>query len=261
MTHLPKGGQYHVSFVGFDSQGSRIRIMTDGKCSGHRRVRLDLDLLGHGHFQYEDSKLNNVQSSDSSYSYCGRRVSCLDPMKRWKISFIGLLHHAKVGGKRVHASVLLYWQCLFDPYDHMMSPSCWKLAGYFSCLTWKTILTTSSLFDNALYFERWGELRGRIDIQGFEKKSVRLRCMRKRDFGHTTRSNVVVREQHFLLKESGLSFSHQVKLNNESVYLGYLTYPIGDRHPIQLHHEQTLGSDKACGILKFPQEIKENRTL
>ena len=264
LTHLPGGWQDHISFVGFDSQGSCIRIMTDGKCSSHRSVRLDLDLLGHGHFQYKDSSLNNIQLSDSSQSYGGRRVriSCLDPMKRWKISFRGLLNQANVGGKRVHASVLLYWQCLFDPFDHMMSPSCWKLAGYFSCLTWKIILTTPSLFDNALHYEQWGELRGRIDIQGFEKKSVRLRCMRKRDFGHTTRSNVVVDEHHFLLKESGLSFSHQImKLNNESVYLGYLTYPIGDRHPIQLHHEQTLSSDKGRGILKFPQEIKENITF
>ena len=58
VTHLPDGWQDDTSFVGFDSQSLCIRITTKRKSNGHMSVRLDLDILGKGHFRYEESDLN-----------------------------------------------------------------------------------------------------------------------------------------------------------------------------------------------------------
>ena len=173
LKYLPKEFEDETSFVGFDSRGLCIKIHSKRKASGTRAMKLDLDIPGRGYFCHKESVTNSFQFRRTG-------VICLDPMRRWQVRFQGYLRHSNADRKKVYATILLYWQCLFDPYDYVMSPSCWRLASSMSCLSWKTIFTTS-LFDDVLFYEQWGELRGRINIEGHEEMNARFKSVRTRD--------------------------------------------------------------------------------
>ena len=140
-------------------------------------------------------------------------------------------------GKRMHATVSLFWQCSFDPYDHLLSPSCWDLADSFSSFRLRDIFNFSPL-DSIVSYDQWGELRGRISIETHEEITVRLRCVRERSFKHQNfyHFNSGSR-QHFVENESGLSISNQtIKLGNDFVQSGYVYFPTADSMRTRLHN-------------------------
>ena len=181
-------------------------------------------------------------------------LKCLDPMRRWQVHFHGLLQHMNAGGKRLNASIFLYWQCLFDPYDFLVSPSCWSLAKTLSCLSLRTIITTP-LFDNCIFYNQWGELRGRVRIEGHDELTIKLKSVRERTIKFKDAKlfdNEV--QQHFLLEESGLSFSQEaVTIASASLYFGRVTFPIADSTPSWLHRSR--GSNDKSELLQFPQNV------
>ena len=99
-------------------------------------------------------------------------------MKRWKVNFRGPLT-LRDSGKRIHASISLYWQSLHDPYDHIVSLSSWELARNMRSLGWRHMLNFAML-DSRISYEQWGELRGRISKETFEEISLRLKSVRDR---------------------------------------------------------------------------------
>ena len=254
---LPENWHDNISLVGFDYEGLCIRVNAKRQSNRCRTIKLDLDIPGYGKFSHKEmvsdiTDLNN----DTESCFEGRKIQihCLDPMKRWKVQLRGPLTDLNVNGKRVHATVLLYWQCLFDPYDHLLSPSYWKLAGNMSGLSWHDIQTLS-VFDRNVVYEQWGELRGRINLETHELQ-VRLKSVRTRDY-NMKKSNYIQTnlQQHFVLKESGLSFSQRIMSlsNRTSVYSGYVTYPFKDSYPTNL--QQLRKEIKDISKLSFPQDI------
>ena len=221
--YLPKDMEDETSFAGFDSLGSCIKIHSTRKADGTKVMQLDVDIPGYSYFYNRESIPVSLEPGRNG-------LICLDPMRRWQVKFRGYLRQMNADGKKVYATILFYWQCLFDPHDYVMSQSCWKLAASMSCLSWKTILT-APLLDDIISYEQWSELRGRINIEGNEEINVRF----KREIKpHRTQSNNLIK-QHFILKKSGLSFSHVVKtINTELVYLCQVTFPIADSHPATL---------------------------
>ena len=245
---LPKEIEDETSLAGFESLGSCIKIHTKRKADGTKTMQLDLDIPGYGYFHHRELK-------PVSLGFGGSGLVCLDPMRRWQVRFRGYLRHINADGKEVYATILLYWQCFFDPYDYVMSPSCWKLAASMSNLSWKTILTTP-LLDDVISYEQWGELRGRIDIEGHEEMNVRFKSVRTREIKRqSTLSNNIIK-QHFILKQSGLSFSHVVKtINTEPVSLCKVTFPIADSHTAKLRQPMIGDGPASSELLAFPKRI------
>ena len=169
------------------------------------------------------------------------KLMCLDPMKRWKIYFKGPLENRHAETKRVHATASLYWACLFDPYDHLLSPSCWKLADFFSSFRNKDIYQ-ASIFNNGVSYEQWGELRGIVKIGMNPEIAVRLKCIRDRNIKLETLNDITpVSRQHFVVNQSGLSFSNQgMQLGNHSFNSGYVSFPIADNVSASLHKRSTF---------------------
>ena len=224
--------QSSTSFVGFDDHGLCTIIKAQKDHDGIETLRIDLDLPGYGHFSpNEVVSYQNKYDDNRDHIFGGRRFKlfCLNPMKRWKVHFRGPLIHMNANGTQLHASVSLYWHCFFDPYDHLLTPSCWQLACKLSHLKWKDIFQFSA-FDNTVGYEQWGELRGRINIETCDEIAVRLKCVREVTFRHKNFNDFQpVSRQSFVVKESGLSFSSQdMKLANNFVQSGYMSFPIGD---------------------------------
>ena len=147
----------------------------------------------------------NRHSEDALFGGSAITVTCLQPMKRWKVNFRGPLT-MRDGGKRLHATISLYWQCLYDPYDHIVSPSSWKLARNMSSLEWNTFFNFAML-DRRVSNVQWGELHGRISIDTREEISLRLKCVRDRTIA-SEKLDMSVREfrQHFVVLSSAFRF-------------------------------------------------------
>ena len=259
ITKTPEEWETKTSFVAFDGQGTCIRIKTQRSAGGRENVVAEFDIPGYGYFTYQESlQCLNKPRGNIHPLFGGKTIQifCLEPMRRWKICFRGPLEHINNSGARVHANVLLYWECLSDPYDHFMTPSCWELAGTLSCLSWRNIMTTP-VFDNGVCYEQWGELRGRIEVENHDRLDVRLKSIRERGFElKSAKGTSLMCRQHFVLKESGLSFSQRIiGVNDESVYFGFVTFPIGDSHPTTLFGHGTYDSVEEHN-LQFPQHIR-----
>ena len=250
LKQLPKEFSDNTSLSGFDSHGLCISVKSRKVPKGLRCIQLDLDIPGFGYFYHKELV-------PDFYGLGRTCLICLDPMRRWQVQFQGLLRNVNAGGKKVNGSILLYWHALSDPYDSLLSPSCWSLAGTLSCLSWRTIVTIP-IFANGIFYNQWGELRGRIRIEGHEEIKVKLKSVREREIKHkdTHMFNDVI-QQHFILKESGLSISQQAtNFASESIYFGRVTFPIADSTPSALHHVRGSIADEPIKLLKFPQQIK-----
>ena len=249
LKQFPKDLRAKTSLSGFNSQGLCINV-TRTTPEGLRRMQLDLDIPGHGYFCHKELVPDCPGLGRTS-------LKCLDPMRRWQVQFHGLLRHVNAGGKRLNASIFLYWQCLFDPYDFLLSPSCWSLAKTLSCLSWRTIIT-SSIFDNGIFYNQWGELRGRVRIEGHDEINIKLKSVRERKIKNKDAmlfKNIV--QQYFVLEQSGLSFSQQAAtIASELLYFGRVTFPIADSTPSSLHQSRNPIVDDTSELLKFPHEIK-----
>ena len=257
VTQLPKRWQDSTSFVGFDEQGVCIHITAERTHNDYHVSQIKLDLTGYGHFSYKDDNcFKHDINKDKHFGGSRLKVICLSPMKRWKIYFRGPLR-AIINGKHIHAMVSLYWQCFFDPVDHFLSPSCWNLAHNLSSLGWRDICLFPVLLDSIASYEQWGELRGRINIANFEDMNVRLKCIRDRTFRHQ-HSDVFQRvfRQHFVVKESGLSFSNQVmKIGNKLTRSEFISFPIGDSLSARLQNVETKHNCETTGEMKYPLTI------
>ena len=242
---LPSKWKDTISIVGFDNTGLCVRIKAQKSHKGYQALLFDLDLPGQGYFHHHETGFTSPTSNNIDWCFGIRRIKlmCLDPMKRWKIYFKGPLENRHAETKRVHATASLYWACLFDPYDHLLSPSCWKLADFFSSFRNKDIYQ-ASIFNNGVSYEQWGELRGIIKIGMNPEIAVRLKCIRDRNIKLETLNDITpVSRQHFVVNQSGLSFSNQeMKLGNHSFNSGYVSFPIADNVSASLHKRSTCES-------------------
>ena len=230
---IPEQWQDSISFVGFDSNGVCVKIKAQKRDDGKQQLEADFDIPGFGRYRYKEIAITKCDHY-MGYMFGGRRlkIDCQDPMKKWRIYFRGPLMHVNENGERIHAIVSLHWLCLFDPYDFLLSPSCWQLAENLSYLKLEDIFQ-SSFFDNMVSYEQWGELRGSIEVETKENLEIKLKCVRSRSFTAQNTSYLTsTSHQHFVVMESGLSFSnHSLKRGSRFIHSGYVSFPIGDKIP------------------------------
>ena len=252
VSELPENCEDNVSFVGFDKTGNVIVIKVNRQDNGKETVYLDIDLPGQGQFSHHE----NLTNDGSNYieNLCSSRrltIYCHQPMRRWRIYFRGPMKHVTDGGKSKHITISGYWQCLSDPYDHFVTPSCWTLAGGLSALSWTDVL---SLDIEKICYEQLGEMRTRICIDDKEL-FLRLKCVKERNFKHGDSLKLKrVQKQYLSLEKTGLFFSCKVisMRNGNLLTLGYVLFPIGDySHTQQKEHKSTsnntLVTVRACG--------------
>ena len=256
IAQLPKGWHDWTSFVGFNKDGVCFKLTGERTHETVQSLQIVLDIPGVGCFSHKENVSNqNRDSEDVLFEGSSIILTCLQPMKRWKVNFRGpLTRHDS--GKRAHATISLYWQCLFDPYDHFVTPSSWELAKNMSSLGWGQIFSFAML-DSRISYEQWGELRGRISIEEFEEISVRFRSVRDRTIA-PGKSDMLVRKfrQQFVVISSGLSFSNiTIWLRNKCFNSSYASFALGDSVSSRMLNINKNAAIQATGEVIFPITI------
>ena len=256
LAQLPNGWHDCTSFVGFNKEGVCFRLTAKRTDKDVQSLQLDLDIPGFGYFSHKENVIiQNRDSEDVLFRGSSITVICLQPMRRWKVNFRGPLtiHDSD---KCLHATLSLYWQCLFDPYDHIVSPSSWELARNMSLLGWNQIFNFAML-DSRVNYEQWGELRGRINIETFEELSLRLKCVRDRTLS-SGKLDMKVREfrQHFVVMSSGLSFSNITMWQRSNRFnSSYVYFPIGDSVSSRILNSNKNATLQSTTEVTFPIKI------
>ena len=256
LAQLPNGWHDCTSFVGFNKEGVCFRLTAKRTDKDVQSLQLDLDIPGFGYFSHKENVIiQNRDSEDVLFRGSSILVICLQPMRRWKVNFRGPLtiHDSD---KCLHATLSLYWQCLFDPYDHIVSPSSWELARNMSSLGWNQIFNFAML-DSRVNYEQWGELRGRINIETFEELSLRLKCVRDRTLS-SGKLDMKVREfrQHFEVMSSGLSFSNITMWQRSNRFnSSYVYFPIGDSVSSRILNSNKNATLQSTTEVTFPIKI------
>ena len=238
VTELPDKWRETLSFAGFDNDGLCARLEVERTRNEFlKRASLNLDIPSYGCFRYEEKRPNGNQFLTDEDDLCDGlklKLHCQQAMARWRIYLSGTVRHISDTGQPLHIVVSLYWTCLFDPYDHFATSSCWIRAKHLSYLSWAAILSNAWDQDRLCY-EQLGELRGRILIENRDQLDVRLLCVRERIFSHSDSDKFEkVHSEHVVIDETGLAISNSfIKLPNGRIEnYAYIAFPFGDSVPV-----------------------------
>ena len=256
---LPEGWTESVSFSCFDNDGVCAQFEVN-KCNNKISAGFDLEIPGIGHFSHKATVKHRKGSNNGQSSLSGNeklQIFSLQPMRRWRITFRGSCKTNH--GKHKHANVSLFWQCLSDPFDYFSSPSCWDQAKTLSQLSLEDIRTLC--LSNIVWFQQWGELRGTVNIDGHQEVDIRLKTVRERIYkpSHTDNFKQLC-SQYLVIRDSGHAFSTSILKfeSGSNLYLGYMTFPIGDNHsayPEKIHERK---DEHGSAVFSFPQIINSS---
>ena len=266
ITDLPDDCRDTISFAGFDKDGVCARFVIERDSSGNKKATVDLDLPGFGIFRYDQSSTGQLARSSYCDNICDGfklKLFCKKGMQRWKVFLRAPLKHMNSDGKRLQATISLYWACLFDPFDHFASPSCWIRANNLTWLPWRDIFSNSWKEDTVRY-EQFGELRGRIAIENQEEQIIRLKCVKERCFtiGDASAYEKVFSE-HIVIEETGLTISNSFfKLpNNVIKSFGCVSYPVGDTVPIRTKIQDIKDLAQIKSLLSATHSFSDRETF
>ena len=259
VTNLPRRWRDIMSFVAFSKEGLYARFEVN-RFKNEGNVLLELDLPGIGQFSYKENirNIDNERNDNDSLWWSGKlQIRAQEPMRRWRLKFRGSLNGIKTDRQQTHAVVSCYWQCLSDPYDFIATPSCWTLAKILSPLAWADI--GNIVFNNNIWYQQWGELRGTISIDGSKELNIRLKSTRERHLrSPATIPLQPICSQYLVLEDSGHAFSSNLASYNgkANMYFGFTTFPIGDSHSTELLQISPQKPEHTHYTLAFPQILK-----
>ena len=272
ITHIPNTYVDTIRFAGFDKNESCVNIELE-RYKNAKSLQMDLEVPGLGHFSYSNTcngRNETFDEYDSKDISCGKlSVSNHQLMRRWKLYFRGFLNHKNNDGKRLHARISLYWQCLSDPYDYFASPPCWELANHLSNLPLRDIYQLCHR--DFIWFQQWGELRGNVEIEGYEKRSLRLKCLRDRVYEPFTQNDIhicqndihICRSKYAVQEDSGFGLvSNEVRIrNNKHLHLGFITFPVGDSHPSNIVFQKSELNSTELRVSEIAEACNNTYTI
>ncbi|CAC5406724.1 unnamed protein product [Mytilus coruscus] len=172
-----------VYYGGFSKEGTRLALRIGRRHNRQSEVWLVLEIPGIGRLQHPlhpDTLVSNV--SNSEYTAGGVKIEMIEPMKKWKISYNGQLRFE--GTERlVHVQMSLVWQTVSDPFSFDTDMNQSALADAVSRELWTKQFWDALRSKHQTHYELWGELRGKVKVDGFDQKFVTLRTIRDHSFG------------------------------------------------------------------------------
>ena len=238
---IPENFEDFVSFTGFDQTGNVLVLKVNRHYDGSEELCLDIDLPCQGQFSYHETQISN--GTDNRENLCSSRrltLYCHQPMKRWRLYFRGPMTCLADGGKAKQITISCFWQCLSDPYDYFVTPSCWAVAGSLSNLPWKDMVKLN--MPKEICYEQLGEMRTRICI-GDNELLLRFKCVKERGFAYSDSLKIKRDQKKYVsVEKTGLFFSSQRISKDDGGYLtlGYVLFPIGDvSHAVQKEQRST----------------------
>ena len=253
---LPEGWTDTVCFSGFDKDGTcaYFKVENFNKTSD---TGFDVKISGIGQFSFTNTTecyKGRNQGYKSLRESEKLQIFAQQPMRKWRIKFCGTCKAQD--GEHRHTTISMFWQCLADPFDYSVSPSCWDEAKFVSHLSLKEMW--SVLTSDTLWFQQRGELRGTINIDGQPELHIRLKAVREKIFRPSTAGHFQsICSQHLVLNDSGQAFSINIRQfeSGNNLIMGYMTFPTSDNHVAYPEKIHTRKDELGTIVYDFPKII------
>uniref|UniRef100_A0A914XFV9 DUF7064 domain-containing protein n=1 Tax=Plectus sambesii TaxID=2011161 RepID=A0A914XFV9_9BILA len=135
-----------------------------------------------------------VDDVPGAYAAKGITVKCLEPMKKWHISYRGLMHLNKnVNKNPVNADITMIWTNFGDYFDFDMENSVECIARAIATEPWSRAMFKRLQASHQTHYEQFGDIQATIKIDGQKESRVQMRSMRDhtianhRDWGELRR--------------------------------------------------------------------------
>ncbi|CAI2348176.1 unnamed protein product [Caenorhabditis sp. 36 PRJEB53466] len=205
---------------------------------------------------HTDTNVKSINSSEKEWrTASGFVVSCVEPMKKWRIRFDGKL--ASSPGKTnfinngpeekqanvevFDANIDLTWTNFggqFD-FDKMCSPT--AIAHSLAIEPWSRGLFDKMRASHQTHYEQFGTLAGDVRVGGNERKGIRMTSMRDHTIaGHRRWSDIRRYIMMIYHLEDGTCIHTSVISMPETVFshleFGYIVTPNGETKPVDRVH-------------------------
>ncbi|XP_071084332.1 rifampicin phosphotransferase-like [Haliotis cracherodii] len=225
-------------YAGFGEDGSKVVFRIARRHGRSAELWLFLDLPGIGQLQHPVHPDTDVYNTDGkNFSAGGLTFELLQPMRRWKISYSGLM---RVGlcndidtkpDKFVQTKISFIWDAFTDHFNFDTDISAVAIADGVARELWTKEFWARLQSKHQTHYEQWGEMRGRIAVEGFDERRLSLKTMRDHSYGVRDWRTFYRYVIHFIYVETGLTaqvgiVSHPDTMSH--LMIGYVAYPNGD---------------------------------
>lgn len=170
-----------------------------------------------------------VQSSkDDAFECRGLKLICLSAMRRWKISFNGILKMESEEPKTKHVKFSLIFTAMFNPWANKNLKDSALLSAQLAKIGWKnTAKNFSSLESDFAGFEQWGMINGTIQIDGHEEMELNYWGVKIRNTGTCKPENSYGTSKLYGYLEDGKFFriTNRAVDGKNSIKHGYIVLP------------------------------------
>ncbi|XP_075796080.1 rifampicin phosphotransferase-like isoform X2 [Pelodiscus sinensis] len=168
---------------------TRLGRRPNGLCEMWLFLRVD----GIGEFEHPvHPDMMVSDESEKCWRGGGLMIECLEPHRRWKIKFNGLLRKGpyrhqwnEEEGELVHVKFSFHWTSFSDVFDFQLDSHPKAFAEAFALEEWSAEFFKRVQKDGEQQsrYEQWGQSVGEIEIEGHEKKEILLRGVRSHSYG------------------------------------------------------------------------------
>ncbi|XP_050396297.1 uncharacterized protein LOC126814892 isoform X2 [Patella vulgata] len=229
-------------FAAFGTNGMNIVMRVARRPDRCGEIWLFLDLPGIGQFQHPVHPDVHIANNDSSsFNISGLQFQVLEPMKQWRITYSGLLRvglHNDINEKNEKfASVQMsfIWTAFTDCFNFDTDMSSDLISDGIAREPWTKQFYQKLESKHQTHYEQWGELRGRIKVEGFEEEKVCLKTVRDHTYGVRDWRAFHRYAIHFIWLETGLVAQIGVLCQPQiftHLKIGYVSFPNADMVPI-----------------------------
>ncbi|XP_061179945.1 uncharacterized phosphotransferase YvkC-like isoform X2 [Saccostrea echinata] len=224
-----------VYFGGFNKDGVYLAARVARRHGRHSEVWLYLRIPGVGDFHHPvhpDTLVSNV--TPGTLTAGGLRIEMLEPMMKWKISFNGLLRKGvckeldREDGTLTYTKFSFIWKAMTDPFNFDTNISPRALADAMAREEWTRDFFNRLQRDHQTHYEQWGELCGRIQVEGREEQLLRLKAVRDHSYGVRDWRSFHRYVIHFIFTQDGTIIQVGVVSmpeNMSHLKVGYLMFP------------------------------------
>lgn len=189
---------------------------------------------------HPDSRV--VNTDGQTFSAGGLKFECLEPMRRWKINFNGILRKGlrkkRDGNKAdemVHVKFSFIWEAFTEKFDFDTDMSDWLLADALAREMWSNEFWSRLKSIHQTHYEQFGETRGELQIEGNQKLKIMIRGLRDHTYGirdWSTFHRYIVHIGHL---QDGTVFhvsNVSIPLTTSFLRCGFMVMPCGRNHPV-----------------------------
>ncbi|XP_078400715.1 rifampicin phosphotransferase-like [Cetorhinus maximus] len=229
---------YFMGFTEMDKTFFAVRVCRKPNDLCEMWVLLRVEGVGNFEHPIHPDTITSV-GSKNSWSGDGLKLACLEPQRRWRIAFSGLLRRGpyrdkwtEEEGELLHVKFTFIWtafSAVFD-FDTDIHPS--AIAQSIAREKWskKFFETMKEYNQQQTHYEQWGQYVGEIEIEGYERTELLLRGVRDHSYGirnWTHMHRYVLIFAHF---ENGLSvnlIALCISATTTNMNIGYVMFPNG----------------------------------